>query len=261
MRALYFSFTVCLSCIISFDALADDSFTWPQGQVMAVSLSYDDALDSQLDNAIPALNRRELKGSFYLTLASPTLMTRLDEWRAAAAQGHELGNHTIYHPCSASLPDREWVASYDNIDHYEVAEIVREVTVANGFLHAIDGRDERTYTPTCFDTVVSGEDYLPSIRNQFVSIKGFERVKQGFATAWGPAGISGEMLVERVKAESANGTRLFNIIFHGIGGDHLMTSSQAHEYLLQYLAENQEIYWTDSYIHIMKYVSQNQAGE
>jgi len=53
---------------------------------MAVSLSYDDALDSQLDNAIPALNRHGLVASFYLTLMSPTLRHRLDEWRAAARQ-------------------------------------------------------------------------------------------------------------------------------------------------------------------------------
>lgn len=227
---------------------------------MAVSLSYDDALDSQLDNAVPALNRHELRGSFYLTLASPTLTTRLDEWRSVAAQGHELGNHTIYHPCSASLPGREWVAKYDDLDRYEVAEIVREITVANSFLFAIDGRVERTYTPPCSDTAASGENYLPSVRNLFVSIKGFEPYEEGFATTWGPAGASGEMLVERVKSEAANGTRLFNIVFHGIGDDHIMTSSQAHEHLLQYLAENQEIYWTDSYILIMKYVSQNRAG-
>ena len=30
-------------------------FSWPEGRKAAVSLSYDDALDSQLDNAIPAL--------------------------------------------------------------------------------------------------------------------------------------------------------------------------------------------------------------
>ena len=70
---------------------------WPGGQQMAVSLSYDDAIDSQLDNAIPALNSYGFKASFYLTLASPTLLNRLAEWRSAASPGHELGKHTIYH--------------------------------------------------------------------------------------------------------------------------------------------------------------------
>lgn len=229
-------------------------FAWPRGERMAVSLSYDDAIDSQLDNAIPALDRHNLRASFYLTLASPTLKTRLDEWRAAAANGHELGNHTIYHPCSTSLPDREWVASYYNIDNYQIEKIVHETNVANSYLHAIDGETERTYTPPCGDTVVSGKDYIPAIRNLFVSVKGFELVEPGFATIWGPTESSGQTLIDRVKTESAKGTKLFNIIFHGIGGDYLTVSSKAHEELLEFLANNQEIYWVDSYLNISKYI-------
>ena len=71
---------------------------------MAVSLSYDDAVPSQLDHAIPALDATGLKGTFYLSLNAPTIGARLDEWRAAAAAGHELGNHAVFHPCRASLP-------------------------------------------------------------------------------------------------------------------------------------------------------------
>jgi len=233
--------------------MTQTAFTWPDGQKMAISLSYDDALASQLDNAIPALNKHGFVASFYLTLASPTVMQRLTEWRAAAQQGHELGNHTIYHPCSAALPNREWVPSYYNIDEYEVDEIVHEVTVANSFLHAIDGRSERTLTPPCGDIIVSGEDYLPAVREQFVAIKGFESEDQSFASLWGPVGASGSELIERISAEAAKGTRLFNILFHGVGGDYLTVSSEAHDQLLQFLADNSETFWVDSYINIMKY--------
>ncbi len=40
-------------------------FPWPHGAKAAVSLAYDDALDSQLDNPLPALDRSGLKGSLY----------------------------------------------------------------------------------------------------------------------------------------------------------------------------------------------------
>ncbi len=248
-----------LALLLSGTVTAEDSFAWPDGQKMAISLSYDDAIDSQLDNAIPALNRHGLVASFYLTLASPTVQNRLPEWRAAAKQGHELGNHTIYHPCSAALPDRDWVASYYNIDDYVVDEIVHEITVANSFLHAIDGRTERTLTVPCGDTMASGESYVPAVRSLFVSIKGFESHDPTFATVWAPAEVAGPELVERVKAEAARGTRLYNIIFHGIGGDYLTVSTEAHEQLLQFLAENQEEFWVDSYINIMKYAVENNA--
>lgn len=256
MRALH---TLLLACLLApVAASADDPVAWPDGQKMAISLSYDDAIDSQLDNAIPALNKHKLKASFYLTLASPTVKSRLEEWRAAAANGHELGNHTIYHPCSAGLPDREWVASYYNIDNYVVAEIVHEATVANSFLHAIDGRSERTYTPPCADIIVSGEDYVPDMRKLFVAIKGFEDVETGVAATWGAFDVNGQALIDRVEMEAAKGTRLLNIIFHGIGGDYLTVSTQAHEQLLAYLVSNKEAYWVDSYIRIMQHMIEMQ---
>jgi peptidoglycan/xylan/chitin deacetylase (PgdA/CDA1 family) len=240
---------------------AEDVFAWPDGQKMAISLSYDDALDSQLDNAIPALNKYGLVASFYLTLSSSTVRHRLKEWRAAAAQGHELGNHTIFHPCSAALPDRDWVPSHYNIDDYVIQEIVDEVTVANSFLHAIDGRSERTLTAPCGDIVVSGENYIPAVRGLFVAVKGFESHDKTFANWWGAVGVSGSELIDRIEAEAASGTRLFNIIFHGIGGDYLTVPSEAHDRLLKYLVDNRETYWVDSYINIMKYAAGNRAFE
>jgi peptidoglycan/xylan/chitin deacetylase (PgdA/CDA1 family) len=252
-------FKLWLAFLVSGTVAADDKFAWPDGQKMAVSLSYDDAIDSQLDNAIPALNRHGLAASFYLTLASPTLQRRLMEWRTAAEQGHELGNHTIYHPCSAALPDRDWVASYYNIDDYMIDEIVHEITVANSFLHAIDGRTERTLTVPCGDIMAGDESYIPAVRKLFVAIKGFESQDPAFATTWAPAQVTGPELIDRVKAEAGKGTRLYNIIFHGIGGDYLTVSTEAHEQLLQYLVENEKEFWVDSYINIMKYASENSA--
>jgi peptidoglycan/xylan/chitin deacetylase (PgdA/CDA1 family) len=66
----------------------------------AVSLTFDDARPVQLDVAIPELNKRHLRGSFFVTVSK---LTRLDEWRRAQAEGHEIGNHTVTHEHPASL--------------------------------------------------------------------------------------------------------------------------------------------------------------
>lgn len=75
---------------------AAHAFRWPGHAKAAVSLAYDDALDSQLDNALPGLDRYGLKGSFYLQLSNPAVQLRMGEWRAAAQRGHELATTACF---------------------------------------------------------------------------------------------------------------------------------------------------------------------
>lgn len=65
--------------------------TWPDGKRAAVALTYDDALVSQLDMAVPALDAAGFKGTFFL-IGSKIAPEQIARWRSAAAEGHELGN-------------------------------------------------------------------------------------------------------------------------------------------------------------------------
>ena len=230
-----------------------DAFEKTAGEPgMAISLSYDDALDSQLDTVVPALNRYQLKASFYLTLASPVVRERLPQWRAAAQQGHELGNHTLFHPCRASLAGREWVRENVDLDTYSLAKIIQEIELANHYLHAIDGRSVRTFTPPCGDVKVKDAgNYIAHMADKFVAIKGFEAMPPGQAVLWGPVAVAGTELISRIEQQAKSGTRLLNILFHGVGGDHLSVSAEAHEQLLAYLAANRESYRLGTYIELM----------
>ena len=79
------------------------SFVWPEGTEAAVSLTFDDGMRSQRELGVPLLNRYEVRGTFYLN-PRDDYATMLDGWRDAVAAGHELGNHTISHPCSKNFP-------------------------------------------------------------------------------------------------------------------------------------------------------------
>jgi len=246
---------------------AGPAFHWPHGERAAVSLAYDDALDSQLDNAIPALDRAGLHGSLYLTLANPSIRKRLPEWRAAAARGHELGNHTLFHDCSAKAAGHEWVTPESDLDTVSAARVAAQVRLANTMLHAIDGRAERSFTVPCGDRrALGGVDYVDLVAGEFVAIKsGDAGVIADMATldpmAVGgttPEGFTGAQLIELVQDAAARGT-MINFTFHGIGGDYIATSKPAHEELLAYLAAHRDIYWTDTFIHIMAYVKSQQA--
>ena len=247
--------------------VAQPAFAWPHGARAAVSLAYDDALDSQLDTAIPALDKAGLKASFYLTLGSPVVTRRLAEWRAAAARGHELGKHTLFHQCSRSGPDRSWVAPENDLDKIDAAQLVAQIRVGNTLLHAIDGRRERTFTTPCGDLRAGGVDYQGLIKPDFVAIKSLaggvvpdmaslDAYAVGVAV---PINATGAQLIAWVQQAAREGT-MANITFHGIGGDHLSVSRQAHEELLNHLAAHRDIYWTDTFINIMQHVKARQAA-
>lgn len=264
IKARYF--LLCISMMIfvrpGFAVDTPQSFHWPRKIRAAVSLSYDDALNSQLDVALPALDKYRLKGTFYLILSSPTINQRLVEWRAAAQHGHELGNHTLFHQCSRSMPGRDWVLPQNDLDKMTVAQIRDQITVANTMLYAIDGKRTRTFTVPCTDLKVSDGLYLDAVKSEFVAIKAaagggvvadmntFDPNKVEVIT---PSNVSGQQLIDIVKAAAAKGT-MANITFHGVGGDFLTVSKEAHDELLKFLADHRDTYWTDTFINIMTYV-------
>ena len=80
--------------------IGDQRQTWPGGAKAAVSLTYDDGLNSQLDNVVPALSRFDLKATFFLTEVN--VAPRVKDWRGVGEAGHEIGNHTVHHLCRLS---------------------------------------------------------------------------------------------------------------------------------------------------------------
>ena len=247
-------------------AETEADFTWPNGARAAVSLAYDDALDSQLDHAIPALDRHGLKGTFYLQLSNAPVAKRMAAWRAAAGNGHELGNHSLFHQCSGAGADRGWVAAHRNLDTTSIAQMRDQVLLANTMLEAIDGRSERTFTAPCGDSQASDGDYLPALGSSFVAIKAghgpgvpasMTKLDRDRVASVAPVGSSGAELIALVRQAAAQGT-MVAFTFHGIGGDHLSVSSQAHEELVSFLAAHRREYWTDTFLNIMQHVQHEQ---
>jgi peptidoglycan/xylan/chitin deacetylase (PgdA/CDA1 family) len=71
---------------------------WPGGARAAVSLTYDDGYDSQLDNVAPLLDALGFKATFFLTVQN--IDARVADWIALSKKGHEIGDHTLTHPCA-----------------------------------------------------------------------------------------------------------------------------------------------------------------
>jgi peptidoglycan/xylan/chitin deacetylase (PgdA/CDA1 family) len=109
--------------VLPMPAAADTSgHVWPAGCLGAVSLSYDDGLDSRFDLAVPALERHGFLGTFFLTLDN--IRHRLADWAALARRGHELANHAVTHPCDLTrfTPD-----GYRRVELQPMARWLRRV--------------------------------------------------------------------------------------------------------------------------------------
>jgi sialate O-acetylesterase len=116
-----------------------------------ISLTFDDALDQHLDNALPALNDAGLRATFYAHLSAPALSLRMTEWSTLAAAGHEIGNHTIFHPADMR---KSWVREGNALDLYTLDRMDMELELANQWLAAIDGRRERTFAYPCSNSIL-----------------------------------------------------------------------------------------------------------
>jgi hypothetical protein len=153
------------------------------------------------------------------------------------------------------------VQPWRDLDRVPSAELVEDIRVASAFLHAIDGRTERTFTAPCGEVEAGGENYIESIMPDFLAIKAgpggvqpaMETLDPYAVGVAAPVGVSGEELIAMVQEAAARGT-MANFTFHGVGGDYLSVSAEAHEQLLQHLAAHPEIYWVDTFVNIMRYV-------
>ncbi|QMV13418.1 polysaccharide deacetylase family protein [Vibrio spartinae] len=235
-----------------------DTITYPNGAHVAVHLSYDDALSSQLDHAVPTLDQYNIKGSFYLLPGSATLNNeqQVEAWKKVAQNGHELGNHTVFHPCSSKGPNRGWVKPYASLEQRTPEWMAAEVKMANTFLFLLDGQKSRTLTPPCFETMTGSGDYLSAVRPLVAGVYGHTLPKPE-EVFWSAHNVSGQQLINYIKRSAANPqTKIIGIKFHGVGGDYLSTSNKAHKKLVRYLAKHHDQYWVTTYKNIVDYIKQ-----
>ncbi|OGV81816.1 MAG: polysaccharide deacetylase [Lentisphaerae bacterium RIFOXYB12_FULL_65_16] len=148
-----------------------NAFQWPAGKRMAVSLSFDDARISQVDVGIPVLDRHGAKGTFYVAFSR--LEERLAGWRAAAAAGHEIANHSLRHACSANFV---WGAR-NVLENYTLEQMESELVEASRQIESLFGVAPRTFAYPCGQDFVGRglerRSYVPVVAKHFLAGRGF----------------------------------------------------------------------------------------
>jgi peptidoglycan-N-acetylglucosamine deacetylase len=259
MKTLVLIFHILLMSLV-FNANAQ--FKWPDNKKAAVVFTYDDGLDCHLDIAVPQLDEFGFKGTFFCTGNSPSLYNRLEEWRKIAENGHELGNHTLFHPCDGKRGD--WVKPEYDLAKYSHAQILNELQTANTLLKAIDGKTERTFGYTCSDYIAGGIDFTADIKNMFVGARCDGPVPEtmsGYTVfktpSWGVNNPTADELIAYVNKARENGT-IAVFMFHSVGGGYLNVGADEHRKLLEYIKENEADFYTGTFLEVMKYIKKNQ---
>ncbi|MFY7909137.1 MAG: sialate O-acetylesterase [Emticicia sp.] len=240
----------------------DETKAW-KGKKCSVVLTYDDALNVHLDNVIPALDSLNLKGTFYLTASSDAATNRISGWKRAAMNGHELGNHTLYHPCDASLPGMSWVKPEYDLSKYSLRKMQDEVKMCNTYLKAIDGKDKRTFAFTCGHKKVIEGEFIQTLTNEFVAARSVRSQMHSIneqnlmdIDCYSMEGTTGEQMIDLVKQAQSSG-KLLVFLFHGVGGEHgLNVSKEAHSKLLHYLKENEKDIYIDTMLNVAEHIKE-----
>jgi peptidoglycan/xylan/chitin deacetylase (PgdA/CDA1 family) len=231
-----------------------DKFVWPPGKKAAVSLTYDDALLSQLNNAAPALADHHLHATFFLT---DVARNEADRWKALGKHGHELAAHTMLHPCDGA---QSWVKKGNALQDYNATRMEAELNENVSMLKSFGVKDPITFAYPCGSTWIgeSQESYTPLVRKHFFAARGTAPTfaipaTELFDNAPAVSGDkSGEELVKLVQGAVDDGAWLI-VMFHGVGGDFLTVDLGAHETLLAYLEKHKEV-WTDTFVRVSSYV-------
>ena len=145
-------------------------FAWPNGKRAAVSLSFDDGRPSQLDRGMPILDGCGARATFYVSLEN--VRRRVGDWARAAERGHEIGNHSMTHPCSGNFAFSRGKA----LEEYTLPRIEGDLLQASEAIREALGTTPVTYAYPCGQTFVGrGKEcrsYVPVVARHFLVGRG-----------------------------------------------------------------------------------------
>lgn len=181
MKILLISIMI-LNGFISIDAFAQgyestygnhqqSVFEWPEGKKMGLSLTFDDARLTQVDKGIPLLDKYGVKGTFYVSPGQ--MLQRTAKWRKALENGHEIGNHSMVHPCTINFG---WTKGRA-LEDYTPEKMREELVEANRLIKDSLGVDAVSFAYPCGQKFVGRgthtKSYIPVVASLFESGRGW----------------------------------------------------------------------------------------
>ncbi|HKV63514.1 MAG TPA: polysaccharide deacetylase family protein [Candidatus Acidoferrum sp.] len=241
---------------------------WPQDHLAAISLTFDDGINSHLDFVGPILKKHHLSGTFFVTTAMGPWEKRKLEWKQLALEGNELANHTVHHPCM--LPQIK-----PHLQDYTPALMEAEVRdAAQQITQLLNSHRGLTFAYPCGnmsfgkpqDEVASAALYA-----RYVSENSFGARGVGAGSPQNPDELNvldvGDLgptadkdsIALLAMAQPALRGHLWGVYcFHGVGGDWLSITQETLDEVAGYLERHSEI-WTATFGDVLRYTQERRG--
>ena len=231
----------------------------------AVSLTFDDGTENQLQKAIPPMDQLGLKGTFYIHPHGDNWHERLAAWKEVAKNGYEIGNHSLSHICSSNF-----LMNFGGLEELTVDKIEEDIVIAQKRLIEIAPHQQNwTFAYPCSNTFVGRgiqrQSYVPVIAKHFLA--GRSSGEYGFGN---PPGIVDLACVWGISVERMSGFEMIGLveelthrglwvilIFHEIDGERLTNGSYDFKMLLNYLHRKKNSIWTAPIVEVAKKIVSN----
>ena len=134
--------------VITAHCQESSSFSWPEGYEMALSLTFDDARSSQPNGGVDLLDAYGAKATFYVLPES--VEPHLEKWQHIVDTGHEIGNHSINHPCTGNF---SWSKDHA-LEAYTLEQMEAELIEASRQIKSLLNVTPRSYAYPCGETTI-----------------------------------------------------------------------------------------------------------
>ncbi|MBF0196978.1 MAG: polysaccharide deacetylase family protein [Planctomycetes bacterium] len=230
---------------------------WKDDKIGSFTIGADDALNSQLDNMVPELSKRDFVATFWI-VNKYSFTSRNKEWRALPKQGFDFANHSWTHRNIANIDEAE-----EEIK--KAAEAIRQFNPSQGRLllwcrpggtnwgKVLTQDQENGLLKKYGMAHESGGPYNWGGRGQ----------NQAFSTRnskniWGNKSF--DELKYHVDKAINKGVWSF-LIFHGIGGDHMKQDLKPFVEMLEYMEQNKDKLWFPTCTQAYKYAKEYQTAK
>jgi len=206
------------------------------GADAAVSLQFDDSMTTQLQNAVPLLDARKIRATFFVITGSWQYGQHKHAWEIDLPKaGHEIANHTVHHTGAKNVEELQ--EEIGGCSEYLATVFGPKPRLVS---FAIPGGVPWNFTREQLDPIFQKYHLVLAENRNFFDEKTTDPVKF-------------------VQTALDKGTWT-NVAMHGVGGEWLSTGIPTLTRLLDFMVANRDRLWIAPEIEVYKYVQERDAA-